>query len=104
MAPGCTWTNCLILVSSIVVLKLAAKLPLRTKSGSLVRSMVPLYACQGSVPSSKPPFNSNSSGLARVIVLTASDNRTVSEIRIVKREAFKTERGSDRNTDTSNRS
>ena len=63
----------------------------------------PLFS-QLVVPSSKPPFNSNSSGLARVMVLTASDIRTVSEIRTVNREAFKPEGGSERNTDISKRS
>jgi hypothetical protein len=87
-----------------VVLKLAAKLPLRTKLGSVVRSRVPLYACQGSVPSSKPPFNSNSSGLAVAMVLTASDIRTVSEIRMINRETFEPETALYRNTDKSNRS
>ena len=43
-------------------------------------------------------------GSARVMVLTASDISTVSEIIIVNREAFEPERGLDRNTDISNRS
>jgi len=38
------------------------------------------------------------------MVLIASDIRTVSKISIINREAFKLERGLDRNTDISNRS
>lgn len=72
----------------------AAKSPLWTKSESLVIPRVPLYACQGSVLSSKPPFNSSSSRAAKERVLTASDARTARiAITAANREAFISRRG-----------
>ncbi len=57
------------------------------------------------VPSSKPPFTSNSSSAAKEMGLTASDAITITAIkRIANREAFFILGGLGRNTDISNRS